>query len=73
MYQGQTDQDGEVRHSSASAFEIRHQRLGAHAGVIGGFTRRCGRRAPADKRPCMYLFGHVGRHEWDPSGPDAAA
>jgi hypothetical protein len=32
--------------------------------VTGGFTRRCGVRAPTDKRPCMYMFGHDGRHEW---------
>ena len=79
-------------HSSASAFEVRHQDAGsseraragdrrdeeqpgesesagetAQAAVTGGFTRRCGKRAPADKRPCMLPFGHGGRHAWEPA------
>ena len=70
MSKGQTAQDGEKRHSSASAFEVRHQ---PHTNTDGegGFTRRCGSRAPADKRPCMYMFAHGGRHEWEPAGADA--
>jgi hypothetical protein len=71
MFKGQTAPDGEMRHSSASAFEVRHQ-FHTNADAKGGFTRRCGRRAPADKRPCMYMFAHRGRHEWEPAGPDAA-
>jgi hypothetical protein len=65
MYEGQTAQDGAVRHSSASAFELRHKQRDPRAGVAGIFTRRCGMRAPADKRACLYLFGHDGRHEWE--------
>ena len=68
MSKGQAAPDGEMRHSSASAFEIRHQ-LKTHAEVEGGFTRRCGARAPRDKRPCMYGFAHGGHHEWEPAGP----
>ena len=57
----QGPQEGDALHSSAAAFEVRHQAQ-AHGDV---FTRRCGRRAPADRRPCMYLFGHDGRHQWE--------
>lgn len=71
MFEGQTAQDSGMRHSSASAFELRHHTRSKHADVKGGFTRRCGRRAPADKRPCMYMFGHDGRHEWEPAAPVA--
>jgi hypothetical protein len=70
MFKGQTAQDGGMRHSSAPAFEVRHQHR-MHADVNGGFTRRCGRRAPADKRPCMHLFAHGGRHDWEPARPVA--
>jgi hypothetical protein len=70
MFKGQTAPDGELRHSSASAFEIRHE-LQTYADVKDGFTRRCGRRAPADKRPCMYVFAHGGLHEWELAGADA--
>jgi hypothetical protein len=70
MSKGQTAQDGEKRHSSATAFEVRHQSH-TNADGEGGFTRRCGSRAPADKRPCMYMFAHGGRHEWEPAGADA--
>jgi hypothetical protein len=67
-------------HSSASAFEVRHQSHSpeeredaegapkdaeAEAIVKGGFTRRCGRRAPGDRRPCMHMFGHDGPHAWE--------
>jgi hypothetical protein len=31
-----------------------------------GFTRRCGKRDPVDKSPCMYEYGHAGRHAWEP-------
>ena len=48
-----------IRHSSAAAFEVRHAE-------VEGFTRRCGRRAPGDKRPCMHSFGHDGAHDWEP-------
>ena len=80
-------------HSSAAAFEVRHQTGGSgeraraaqrfdvaqgreraasggpvQQGAEGGFTRRCGKRAPGDKMPCMYPFGHDGRHAWEPDG-----
>jgi hypothetical protein len=50
-------------HSSAAAFEARHE-VQATAD-IDDFTRRCGRRAPADKRPCMDMYGHDGPHAWE--------
>ena len=50
-------------HSSAAAFEARHEAQAKDG--LGGFTRRCGRRAPTDKRPCMYMYGHGGPHEWE--------
>jgi hypothetical protein len=59
-----TPQGGDKLHSSVAAFEVRH-----HTGAPsehGGFTRRCGRRAPTDKSPCMYMFGHAGHHAWEP-------
>jgi hypothetical protein len=34
--------------------------------VKGGFTRRCGKRDPVDKSPCMFEYGHAGRHGWEP-------
>jgi hypothetical protein len=67
-------------HSSASAFEVRHQSHSgqereaaegsskdaeAKAEAKIGFTRRCGTRAPADGRPCMHTFGHDGPHAWE--------
>jgi hypothetical protein len=58
---GQDPLGGDALHSSAAAFEVRHQ----EGTVKGGFTRRCGRRAPTDKRPCMFMFGHDGRHAWE--------
>jgi hypothetical protein len=54
-----------VRHSSAAAFEARHE-AETNDG-LAGFTRRCGRRAPSDKRPCMHMYGHGGPHAWEPS------
>jgi hypothetical protein len=60
----QAPQGEDMLHSSAEAFEVRHQaRVSSER--EGGFTRRCGRRAPADKSPCMYVFGHDGRHAWE--------
>jgi hypothetical protein len=58
-----TQKGGDVRHSSAAAFEVRHQT--ARTDVEGGFTRRCGKRAPTDMSLCMYMFGHDGRHAWE--------
>lgn len=55
---GQALQEGTRLHSSAAAFEVRHA-------DAEGFTRRCGRRAPVDKRPCMHPFGHDGPHAWE--------
>jgi hypothetical protein len=62
----QAPQEGDPLHSSASAFEVRHQsQSDAKDEAKIGFTRRCGRRAPADGRPCMYMFGHDGPHAWE--------
>jgi hypothetical protein len=58
-----TPTGGDVRHSSAAAFEVRHQEV--KTDVKSGFTRRCGMRAPTDKSLCMYVFGHAGRHAWE--------
>jgi hypothetical protein len=71
---GQTPQDEDQLHSSAAAFEVRHQtgassergRAARRVDEATGFTRRCGRRAPADKSPCMHTFGHDGPHTWEP-------
>ena len=35
--------------------------------VARAFTRRCGKRDPVDKSPCMHAFGHEGRHAWEPT------
>jgi hypothetical protein len=35
--------------------------------VKGGFTRRCAKRDPVDKSPCMHEYGHAGRHAWEPA------
>jgi hypothetical protein len=78
----QDPQEGGMLHSSAAAFELRHEtggrsreerataeeapnEMAAKAAVTGGFTRRCGRRAPTDGRPCMHMFGHDGPHAWE--------
>jgi hypothetical protein len=58
---GHAPQEGTGFHSSAAAFEVRHA-------DVERFTRRCGRRAPGDKRPCMRLFDHDGPHAWEPPG-----
>jgi hypothetical protein len=63
---GQIQPGANMLHSSVAAFEVRHQ-TAAQAAVEGGFTRRCGTRAPEDKRPCMYQYGHDGRHAWEPA------
>ena len=64
MSRDSNGQQTDKRHSSAAAFEVRHeQKKDEGAGAV--FTRRCGRRAPADKSPCMYPFGHDGRHSWE--------
>ena len=46
-----------------------HLRVGALQvpDVTGGFTRRCGKRDPVDKSPCMNPYGHAGRHAWEPT------
>jgi hypothetical protein len=68
-----TPQHGDTLHSSAVAFEVRHQtgassERGRAAQRLGhGFTRRCGVRAPTDQSLCMYAFGHHGRHAWEPA------
>jgi anti-anti-sigma factor len=31
-----------------------------------GFTRRCGKRDPVDKSPCLLAYGHEGLHDWEP-------
>jgi hypothetical protein len=33
--------------------------------VERGFTRRCGKRDPVDKRLCMHAYGHKGQHAWE--------
>jgi hypothetical protein len=38
-----------------------------HGDVKRGFTRRCGKRDPVDKSPCMHGLGHKGRHAWEPT------
>jgi anti-anti-sigma factor len=35
--------------------------------VRRGFTRRCGKRDPVHKSPCMHAYGHEGRHAWEPT------
>jgi anti-anti-sigma factor len=35
--------------------------------VEPGFTRRCGKRDPVDKSPCMNAYGHEGPHGWEPT------
>jgi anti-anti-sigma factor len=35
--------------------------------VKHGFTRRCGKRHPVDKSPCLHAYGHEGRHAWEPT------
>jgi anti-anti-sigma factor len=35
--------------------------------VTPGFTRRCGKREPVDKSPCLHAYGHEGRHAWEPT------
>jgi len=60
MSGGRDEQQSDKRHSSAAAFEERHERKTRRADS----PRRCGRRAPTDKTPCTYPFGHRGRHSW---------
>jgi hypothetical protein len=47
--------------------EIQTLRIGALQvpDVVGGFTRRCGKRDPVDKSLCLYAYGHKGRHAWE--------
>ena len=33
--------------------------------VERGFTRRCAKRDPVDKRLCMQAYGHKGHHAWE--------
>ena len=44
------------------------------ADVEHAFTRRCGRRDPVDKNLCWHVYGHEGRHAWEPMDtPDTGA
>ena len=67
------DEDGSFSSEAVARAQDTTQMTGASGrtpqatGVRRGFTRRCGKRDPVDKSPCMHAFGHEGLHAWEPT------